>query len=166
MSIQNETKADRYHAESKESVEAVLERMCKALGRDPSLGGYAKALDISDATIRTWRRRGEVTTRFIRAFATEHGLDERFLMYGDEPSVTPLRVVAEEPRPPKGSAAGDLLLSWREVLVIAVDELREQGVSLPGEKLCEVVDLLMEFQELGMHVDRESVAKQLRLVAA
>lgn len=165
MSIQNETKADRYHAESRESVDAVLERMCRAIGRDPALGGYAKALDISDATIRTWRRRGEVTVKFIRTFAAEHGLDERQLMYGDQPP-TPVLAFAAEPRPPAGSAAGDALLTWREVLVIAVDELRAQGVSLPGEKLADVVDLLMEFQELGMHVDRESVAKQLRLVAA
>lgn len=56
-------------------------------------------------------------------------------------------------------------LEWRDVLIIAVDELRAAGLSLPGEKLAEVVDLLMEFQKHGLATTREAIRKQIRLVA-
>lgn len=56
-------------------------------------------------------------------------------------------------------------LQWRDVLIIAVDELRAAGLSLPGEKLAEVVDLLVEFQKHGLATTRDAIRKQIRLVA-
>lgn len=56
-------------------------------------------------------------------------------------------------------------LTWRDVLIIAVDELHAAGLSLPGEKLAEVVDLLVEFQKHGLATTREAIRKQIRLVA-
>lgn len=56
-------------------------------------------------------------------------------------------------------------LQWRDVLIIAVDELRDAGLSLPGEKLAEVVDLLVEFQKHGLATTRDAIRKQIRLVA-
>lgn len=56
-------------------------------------------------------------------------------------------------------------LAWRDVLIIAVDELRAAGLSLPGEKLAEVVDLLVEFQKHGLATTRDAIRKQIRLVA-
>lgn len=56
-------------------------------------------------------------------------------------------------------------LQWRDVLIIAIDELQAAGLSLPGEKLAEVVDLLVEFQKHGLATTREAIRKQIRLVA-
>ena len=50
-------------------------------------------------------------------------------------------------------------------MILAVDELNAAGLHLPGEKLAEMVDLLMEFQREGLPVSRDSVARQIRLVA-
>lgn len=85
MSTKNEpevSKADRYHSEARESVDAVLERMCKAIGVDPRLRGYAEALDISKETIKTWRRRGEVSLRFLARFASANGVNLDYLRKG------------------------------------------------------------------------------------
>lgn len=56
-------------------------------------------------------------------------------------------------------------LTWREVLEIVIDELRSAGLSLPGEKVTRLTDLLMEYQKLGVSVDQKFVGKQIRLVA-
>ncbi len=56
-------------------------------------------------------------------------------------------------------------LTWREILVIAVDELNAAGKRLPGEKLLELVDLLVAWQAEGAKVDAEKMRKQIRLVA-
>lgn len=55
-------------------------------------------------------------------------------------------------------------LTWREVLVIAVDALNSAGRALPGAKLAELVDLLMEFQRSGAKLDVGAVRAQIRLV--
>mgnify|MGYP000888430742 CR=1 FL=1 len=56
-------------------------------------------------------------------------------------------------------------LTWRQVLAIAVDELNAAGKRLPGEKLLELVDLLMAWQAEGAKVDAEKLRRQIRLVA-
>lgn len=56
-------------------------------------------------------------------------------------------------------------LTWRQILAIAVDELNAAGKRLPGEKLLELVDLLMAWQAEGAKVDAEKMRKQIRLVA-
>lgn len=70
-----------YYEESTEGVSAVLDRMVKALGNPP--GSYAMALDVSENTIKTWRRRGEVSMKYLRGFADVHSVSIDFLMYGD-----------------------------------------------------------------------------------
>lgn len=56
-------------------------------------------------------------------------------------------------------------LSWRELLVMAVDALHDAQLSLPGPKLAELVDLLMALQRSGAKLDRDTVTAQVRLVA-
>lgn len=56
-------------------------------------------------------------------------------------------------------------LTWRQILVIAVDELNAAGKRLPGEKLLELVDLLMAWQAEGATVDATKLRAQIRLVA-
>lgn len=56
-------------------------------------------------------------------------------------------------------------LTWRQILAIAVDELNAAGKRLPGEKLLELVDLLVAWQAEGAKVDAEKMRKQIRLVA-
>jgi len=56
-------------------------------------------------------------------------------------------------------------LAWRQILVIAIDELNAAGKRLPGEKLLELVDLLVAWQAEGVRVDAEKMRAQIRLVA-
>lgn len=74
------------------------------------------------------------------------------------PSGVPAEVVAL----PVSDSGG---LTWRQVLAIAVDELNAAGKRLPGEKLLELVDLLMAWQAEGVKVDAEKMRAQIRLVA-
>lgn len=74
------------------------------------------------------------------------------------PSAAPGEVVAL----PVSDSGG---LTWRRILVIAIDELNAAGKRLPGEKLLELVDLLMAWQAEGVKVDAEKMRAQIRLVA-
>lgn len=56
-------------------------------------------------------------------------------------------------------------LTWRRILVIAIDELNAAGKRLPGEKLLELVDLLVAWQAEGVKVDADKMRAQIRLVA-
>lgn len=62
-------------------------------------------------------------------------------------------------------APADGTLTWRQILVIAVDELNAAGKRLPGDKLLELVDLLMAWQAEGAKVDAEKMRAQIRVVA-
>lgn len=84
---------DRFHLESTEGVDAVLDRMVKSLG--PDIGfGYAEALDVSKDTIKTWRRRGEVPMRYLSGFAKRYGLSIDYLRFGGAVQNEPLRPAA------------------------------------------------------------------------
>jgi len=74
---------DRFHRESLEGVDAVLDRMCRAIDAIPDTG-YAEALDVSKETVKTWRRRGEVPMKFLTGFARDHGVSLDYLRYGTE----------------------------------------------------------------------------------
>ncbi len=56
-------------------------------------------------------------------------------------------------------------LCWRDVLEIVIDQLQDAGLTLPGEKVIRLTDLLVEYQKLGVTVDQDFVGKQIRLVA-
>lgn len=77
----NRNLADEHHHHSEEGVDAVFQRMFEALDI-PQWGGYAVVFDVSENTIKTWRRRGAVSTKFLQGFAKEHGLSLDYLMYG------------------------------------------------------------------------------------
>lgn len=76
------TKDDRYYQESIEGVQAVLERMMKLLNNPP--GGYAEALNINENTIKTWRKRGAVSLKYLQGFAKEHNVSIDYLIRGSE----------------------------------------------------------------------------------
>ena len=55
---------------------------------------------------------------------------------------------------------------WVMVLEVAVDELNRRGLTLPGTKLVELVDLLADYAVSDQgEVDTALVARQIRLVA-
>lgn len=172
MSTENEpefSKADRYHSEARESVDAVLERMCKAIGVDPRMRGYAEALDISKETIKTWRRRGEVSLRFLARFASENGVDLDHLRKGqNEPEagvvVNPVAVSkgAQPIRRLPKRAPG--LLTEREVLTIVLNALHAIQRTLPAERIYAVVEAYMALQRAGAPVTESAVVEQLRVV--
>ncbi|MEW6314750.1 MAG: S24 family peptidase [Pseudomonadota bacterium] len=82
--------SERFHSESGEGVEAVLARMVKVLGNP--MGGYAEVLDINQNTLKTWKRRGEVSPRYLAGFAKKHDVSLDWLMRGDgEPGSEPSR---------------------------------------------------------------------------
>ena len=86
----------------------------------------------------------------------------QLIKYISKPAVT---IVTTDGNEIGHSAESSGDLAWRDVLIIAVDELRDAGLSLPGEKLAEVVDLLVEFQKHGLATTRDAIRKQIRLVA-
>lgn len=45
---------------------------------------YAQALDTTDSTIKTWRRRGEVSLKFLQGFAERHGVPLDMLRLGKD----------------------------------------------------------------------------------
>lgn len=75
--------ADEHHKHSEEGVEAVFARMLKAAGNYLGMS-YAEVFDVSDNTIKTWRRRGAVSTKFLQGFAQEHGVSLDYLLYGEK----------------------------------------------------------------------------------
>lgn len=95
---------DDFHRESDEGVDAVLNRMLDAVGGHA--GGMAAALDVSPETIKTWRRRGEVSMRFLQGFAEEHGLSLDMLRYG------------ENRHPSSGGVGSEFELSPREIALL------------------------------------------------
>jgi hypothetical protein len=172
MSSKNEpdgSKADRYHSEARESVDAVLGRMCEAIGVDPTWRGYAEALDISKETIKTWRRRGEVSMRFLVKFSAEHGVALDYLRRGrgdpkDVGILNPVGVseggqpIRRLPRRVPG------VLTEREVLTLVLDALHAVQRSLPAERIYAAVDAFLALQRAGAPVTKSSVVEQLRLV--
>lgn len=172
MSTKNEpevSKADRYHSEARESVDAVLERMCKAIGVDPRLRGYAEALDISKETIKTWRRRGEVSLRFLARFASANGVNLDYLRKGhgepfDGVVVNPVGV-SEGGQPirrlPKRVPGA---LTEREVLTLVLNALHAIQRTMPAERVYAVVEAFMALQRAGAPVTESAVVEQLRVV--
>jgi hypothetical protein len=161
-------KSDRMHSETRESVDAVLERMCLSIGVKPELRGYAAALDISPDTIKTWRRRGEVSLRFLAKFSAEHSVNLHYLKYGEvqnEPVAGSERVTYAALAPAEVAGLQQTgMLQWRDVLVIVLDALNELGKTLPGNAVLAVVDAVMAWQRAGISVQKATVMEQLRLV--
>lgn len=83
----NKNVADAYHRESMSGVDAVFKRMLKVVGDYGE--GYARAFDVSDNTVKTWRRRGAVSLRYLEGFAREHDVSLDYLLYGNEAAATP-----------------------------------------------------------------------------
>lgn len=71
----------KFHGESVRGVDAVLDRMWEGLGKPP--GSFAMAFDVPEGTVKTWRKRGEVSPRFMVDFAARHDLSLDWLMTGE-----------------------------------------------------------------------------------
>lgn len=84
----------KFHMESTEGVEAILERMWEAVGRP--LVGYARAFDVSESNIKNWRHRGRVSRVYLEGFANEHGVSLDWLLHGDQAPAEP-PMVSEKP---------------------------------------------------------------------
>ena len=183
MSTRNfepDDKSRRYHTEARESVDAVLQRLCDAIEAKPEMGGFARALDISPDTIKTWRRRGRVPLRYLQGFSAQHGVSLDWLLHGGEPpaeadgygaaaaptvvttggSATVHRIADAAGRPPVRPEAG-----WLEVLSLVLDELAAAGRRLPSGKVIALVDLLVQLQQAGARLEPELLRSQLRLIA-
>lgn len=88
-----------YHVESSEGIDAVLDRMFEAVGK-PFGFGYAKAFDVSERTLSTWRARGQVARRYLEGFAREWKTSVDYLLYGSEGVVD----IEAKPTAPGGAA--------------------------------------------------------------
>lgn len=75
--------ADKFHRESEEGVEAVFGRMFRVAGNHIGMS-YAEVFDVSENTIKTWRRRGAVSVKFLQGFAQQYGVSLDYLMHGEE----------------------------------------------------------------------------------
>ena len=176
-------KSHRYHSEARESVDEVLQRMCDAIDVKPEHGGFARALDISPDTIKTWRRRGRVPLRFLSGFAETHQVNLHYLQFGAEtPAATDVSApYGPPPEPtvattggrgtvhriasPAGPGVARPSEAWLEVLALVLDELNASGRRLPSKKLIALVDLLIELQQAGARLEPAVLRSQLRLIA-
>lgn len=79
--------SSRFHRESSDGVEAVLQRMAKTIGADPQSFGYARILNVSERVLSGWRKRGEVAMGFVEGFAREYGTPIGWLLHGAEPQL-------------------------------------------------------------------------------
>lgn len=68
--------------ESASGVNEMLDRMLDVVGNP--VGSYAMALDVSENTIKTWKRRGAVSLRYLEGFAREHGVTLDYLLNGEQ----------------------------------------------------------------------------------
>lgn len=73
--------ADEFHRDSVHGIDAVFERMFKAAG-NPLGYSFAEAFDVSENTLKTWRRRGAVSTKFLQGFAAQYGVSLDYLLHG------------------------------------------------------------------------------------
>lgn len=78
----NENLHDRFYEESVEGFDAVMERLMKVLG-ESAYGSFAMSLDVSENTIKTWRRRGAVSLKYLQGFAARHGVALDYLLRGE-----------------------------------------------------------------------------------
>lgn len=79
----NRNLEDEFHRATVEGIDAVFERMYRAAGNSLGLS-FAEAFDVSDNTVKTWRRRGAVSTKFLQGFAEQYGVTLDYLLYGRE----------------------------------------------------------------------------------
>lgn len=79
----NRNLADEFHQHSVDGIDAVFERMYKVAGNKLGLS-FAEAFDVSENTVKTWRRREAVSTKFLQGFAQLHGTTIDYLLYGKE----------------------------------------------------------------------------------
>lgn len=77
----NRNLADEFHEHSEDGVDAVFARMLEVIG-GPTWGGYGEIFDVSENTIKTWRKRGAVSTKYLQGFAEKYGVSLDRLMYG------------------------------------------------------------------------------------
>jgi transposase-like protein len=98
-------------------VDAVLERMLIALGKPP--GSYAQVFDVSENTIKTWKRRGAVSLKYLEAFAAiERAIKHEF-------GVEPIQIKFE---------------SWPQI------EIRLEGKGYEGTITADMAGALVELQ--------------------
>lgn len=74
---------NNFYEESNEGFDAVMARMLKIVG-NPVFGSYAMALDVNENTIKTWRRRGEVSIKYLKGFAARNNVSLDYLMHGEK----------------------------------------------------------------------------------
>lgn len=170
-------KEERFHHESSEGVDAVLERMCKAIDRHPDVGGYAQALDVSPNTIKTWTRRGAVPMRYLTGFAREHGISLEYLKYGrgavhiePGPHVSisergDYRVTREESAPTQAppTVAGPPP-EWRDVAEMYLDvALAAAGLpkDLTGRAALDMIDKMYALRRTGVKLTAEVMESML-----
>lgn len=141
---------DDYVRDSASGVDAVLDRMCAVLG-NPA-GGYELVLDVPKRTIQTWRRRGEVPMRYLKAFCEEHQVSLDKVLNGVEryeakPNSSP---ALGEPRPP---VMGGSKSTWRETLAMFLDVLLADRPGLSGARVIDWVDRIHSMEQAGLKLD-------------
>ena len=84
-------------------VDHVLDRMVEAaLGENAHFNSHAEALGIPAETIKTWRRRGEVPTGKLLAFAQDWKVSVDWLLHGDSVEPAAERHQVNQERAPYG----------------------------------------------------------------
>lgn len=93
----NENLHDRFYEESVEGIDAVMRRLMEVLG-NPMYVSHAMALDVSENTVKTWRRRGFIPMKYLQGFAAKHGVSIDYLMRGEAKSASEEIALSNEER--------------------------------------------------------------------
>lgn len=170
----NRVKGEEFHRESLEGVDAVLKRMVEALG-NPPVGSYAQVLDVSENTIKTWKRRGGVPLRYLEGFSREHKVALDYLLRGSvhvEPVAegeVPQVPCAKDERSsygqPKTTTSQINVELLRQIIEAVEGALEKKKRSISTDKKAELIALIYEhFQQEG-RTDDAVVQRFLKLVA-
>ena len=120
----------------------------------------AEKLGVSRNTVSNWisRENAPLDKLVVMQYV---GVDVAYVVTGLRS--TPAPPAAKAPNAAYKAGRSEV---WVMVLEVAVDELNRRGLTLPGTKLVELVDLLADYAVSDQgEVDTALVARQIRLVA-
>ena len=131
-----------------------------------SASGLAKAIDRSEGAVRKWLRgESEPNVTDLRSVCEQTGTSIEWLVTGDGLRDTQSPGVREPPPPPYQSTPHEPLNTrlLEGILLAVQEELRSAGLDLPLLKQSMLVVTLYDLSYERKEVDREAVARLVKL---
>jgi hypothetical protein len=131
-----------------------------------SASGLAKAIDRSEGAVRKWLRgESEPNVTDLRCVCEQTATNIEWLVTGNGLREAPPCGVSDRPSPPYQNAPrGQVDTQLLESILLAVqEELRNAGSELPALKQSMLVATLYDMTDERKEVDREAVARLVKL---